>query len=151
MVQIQMPNLLRNTSAREFKLAELKPLSALHRMLAASVLLRCPHCACGGLYAGGFRLHQRCPVCGAKFERDGGEWTGALWLSQWFGLTLGIALWAFLHFRGYQIPALPVVVAGVMSLAMAATYRNIKGWWVWFLYMTGFVYPEPIPEKERPK
>src|SRR4030095_762114 len=47
--------------------------------LVCAVRQRCPQCRKGPLSATrfGFKLHERCPVCGLKFDRGNGYFTGA--------------------------------------------------------------------------
>jgi uncharacterized protein (DUF983 family) len=47
------------------------------RHLAAIVQLRCPRCLQGQVFATLFRMHEQCPVCGLRFEREPGYFTGA--------------------------------------------------------------------------
>jgi uncharacterized protein (DUF983 family) len=49
--------------------------------LAALVQQRCPRCRHGAVFAGLFRMHAQCPVCGLVFAREQGSCTGAMSLS----------------------------------------------------------------------
>lgn len=49
------------------------------RALARGLARRCPHCGRGPLFATWFTLHERCAVCGLRFEQSPGD-TWALWL-----------------------------------------------------------------------
>lgn len=50
-----------------------------------SVRLRCPVCGRGKLFAGWFKMHSRCGVCDAKFEREAGFFLGSIYFN--YGLT----------------------------------------------------------------
>lgn len=39
---------------------------------------RCPNCGQGKVFSSFFRLNERCSVCGFRFEREPGYWTGAI-------------------------------------------------------------------------
>jgi uncharacterized protein (DUF983 family) len=39
---------------------------------------RCPNCGRGKVFSSFFRLNERCSVCGFRFEREPGYWTGAI-------------------------------------------------------------------------
>jgi len=54
--------------------ARLTPLVLLWRAL----LLRCPRCGKGALYRRGYAMYAECPVCGWRYEREEGYWTGAM-------------------------------------------------------------------------
>ena len=54
---------------------------------------RCPRCRTGNIFPysvfRGFpRMHERCPACGLKFEREPGYFLGAMYVS--YGLGIGI-------------------------------------------------------------
>jgi uncharacterized protein (DUF983 family) len=42
---------------------------------------RCSDCGEGRIFQGAFRMNERCPVCGYRFERGPGYFTGAMYLS----------------------------------------------------------------------
>src|SRR5215472_7500570 len=46
--------------------------------LIRGLLLRCPNCGRGKLFRKGFTMYEKCPVCGWRFEREEGYWTGAI-------------------------------------------------------------------------
>ncbi|HEV7235059.1 MAG TPA: DUF983 domain-containing protein [Ktedonobacteraceae bacterium] len=46
--------------------------------LIRGLLLRCPNCGKGKLFRRGFKMYERCPVCGWRYEREEGYWTGAI-------------------------------------------------------------------------
>jgi uncharacterized protein (DUF983 family) len=43
-----------------------------------ALLLRCPRCGNGRLFRRGYAMYERCPVCGWRYEREEGYWTGAM-------------------------------------------------------------------------
>jgi uncharacterized protein (DUF983 family) len=47
-------------------------------MLWRGLRLRCPNCGRGHLFRRGYTMYERCPVCGWRFEREEGYWTGAI-------------------------------------------------------------------------
>src|SRR5262245_25177324 len=64
----------------------------------------CPHCRIGkifrrSIYAGLPSMHERCPVCGLKFEREPGYFLGAMYISYAIGVVvvavLCLLLWKF--------------------------------------------------------
>jgi len=46
-------------------------------MVKRGMVRHCPHCGSGGLFAHWFRMVERCPRCGIKFEREEGFYLGA--------------------------------------------------------------------------
>lgn len=59
-------------------------------MLGAAVRLRCPRCAVGRLFAKPFKMYERCPNCGLKFEREQGYFIGAIYIN--YAATIAIAV-----------------------------------------------------------
>jgi uncharacterized protein (DUF983 family) len=49
--------------------------------LIRALLLRCPYCGKGKLFRRGYTMYEKCPVCGWRFERESGYWTGAIALN----------------------------------------------------------------------
>ncbi len=46
-------------------------------MLGRALLKRCPLCGAGKLFTRWFRMKERCPGCGYRFEREEGFFLGA--------------------------------------------------------------------------
>jgi uncharacterized protein (DUF983 family) len=54
-------------------------------LLRRSLLLRCPYCGEGALFRRWFLMHQHCPRCGLKYEREPGFFLGSIYFN--YGLT----------------------------------------------------------------
>ncbi len=70
--------------------------------------LLCPRCGAAPVFAGPFRVRERCPACGLVFEREPGYFVGAIYLNYgatalimipgyfaldaWLGLAVGLQL-----------------------------------------------------------
>src|SRR6202162_539596 len=70
---------------------------------------RCPRCRAGNIFRysifRGFpKMHQRCPVCDLKFEREPGYFLGAMYVSYGLGI--------------------------VFVAVIAALLWSITGWWI---------------------
>lgn len=48
------------------------------RMLGRGLVKRCARCGSGGLFRRWFNMVERCPRCGLLFEREEGQWVGAM-------------------------------------------------------------------------
>jgi uncharacterized protein (DUF983 family) len=67
------------------------------RALGRGIAMRCARCGTGGIFRTYYRIHPTCRGCGMRFERESGEWTGALMIiiaftevlfAAWFGLGI---------------------------------------------------------------
>ena len=51
---------------------------SLGTMLARGFTKRCGRCGSRGIFQSYFKLRERCPRCGYRFQREAGAFTGAL-------------------------------------------------------------------------
>lgn len=84
------------------------------RLLRRALLKHCPVCGEGHLFRAWFRMRDRCPRCGLRFERIEGHWSGDLGINTIvsFGalfvtLVVGFAL------TYPDIPAVPLFACAV--------------------------------------
>jgi uncharacterized protein (DUF983 family) len=66
--------------------------------LARGITNRCARCGTRGIFRSYYRLHPTCRTCGMRFERESGEWTGALMIiiaftEVLFAIWFGVGLW----------------------------------------------------------
>ncbi len=59
-------------------------------MLGRGLLRRCASCGSGNLFDSWFRMRERCPRCGYRFEREEGFFLGAYVIN--LAITLGLLL-----------------------------------------------------------
>jgi uncharacterized protein (DUF983 family) len=104
--------------------------------------LRCPRCGEGALYSRGFKLHEFCPVCTARYDRHGGAWTGSVVMGYTVAGVVGLALWLTLWVKNWDFTYAEYVAPVVGCTVAMLVYRNLKAWWMWILYGAGFVYPD---------
>jgi uncharacterized protein (DUF983 family) len=62
-------------------------------MLGRGFRLRCLCCGHGRLFKAASVMHDRCSGCDEKFEREPGQWFGAVYIN--LGLTLAVAVTRF--------------------------------------------------------
>lgn len=105
------------------------------RMMGRGLLKRCPLCGSGGLFTGWFRMRERCPRCGYRFEREEGFFLGAyvinLAITQGLLLLLAIVpLIVLLNSRPDQ-SLVPIMVGGLAAalLGPPAFYPFSKTIW----------------------
>lgn len=101
--------------------------------------LRCPACRRGAMARGLFQLAERCPVCGAPFEPEEGDFVGAMLVAYCVTAVLvviGIYVTAALTPLSPRTQLVLWCLFGAVFLV--GTYRNMKGAWVGILHgMTG--------------
>jgi uncharacterized protein (DUF983 family) len=79
---------------------------------------RCPYCGSPGIFDGYFALRDRCPRCGARFEREEGYFLGAYALNLIVAEFLGLGLAILLIFKT-DLRNLPLVWQEVIAVALA--------------------------------
>lgn len=70
-----------------------QPSAPFHR-LEGRALWRglCSECGVGKIFAGRWKMNDRCPHCGTKFERGPGYFTGAMYFSYAMGIPIIAAI-----------------------------------------------------------
>ena len=124
--------------------------SPARRMLAATFRGKCPDCGVASMFAGPLKIRATCRVCGVRFERDSGSFLGPTTLAYVVAIAaeavlFGILVWRFGLFPGLEY----VLIAGAM-VAVIGSYRFLKGWWIWLLWTSELVYPDPPSESPEP-
>jgi uncharacterized protein (DUF983 family) len=85
----------------------------------------CPRCRTGRIFSTSIfrifpKMHERCPVCGLKFEREQGYFLGAMYFSYAIGCVaislLALLVWMVL---GWDLPG--CVAAGFLLFLPAAS------------------------------
>ncbi|MFN2608751.1 MAG: DUF983 domain-containing protein [Acidimicrobiales bacterium] len=92
-------------------------------MLARGLAKRCPVCGSGGLYEGWFRMRDRCPGCGYRFEREEGFFLGAylvnLAVTEGLLLVAGIIPTIVFLARNPDASILPIMAVGLVVAVVA--------------------------------
>src|SRR5579885_3644965 len=81
------------------------------RLFWRAVRLRCPRCGKGKLYVRGYRMYEHCAVCGWKFEREEGYWTGAMAVN--LVVTELLLTVAAVILSIARVPILPMLAIGI--------------------------------------
>lgn len=91
-------------------------------MLGRGLLRRCPLCGSGGLFRGWFKMAERCPGCGYRFEREEGFFLGAyvinLAVAQGLVVILAVVPFIVLLSRNPDTSIVPFLVGGVLGAAL---------------------------------
>jgi hypothetical protein len=93
------------------------------RMLGRGLLKRCPVCGAGKLFSRWFRMKERCPGCGYRFEREEGFFLGAyvinLAVAQGMVILLAVAPLILRLANDPDASILPFVVGGLIGAIVA--------------------------------
>src|SRR2546426_12774383 len=114
--------------------------SALHGI----VRQLCPRCRNGEIFRKSVYLlpgmHERCPECGLKFEREPGYFLGAMYIG--YGLTLvSIAIFSFLIWSLFRWSIPKSVVVGLITFLPFAPVLTILARVLW-IYLDQAVDPD---------
>jgi uncharacterized protein (DUF983 family) len=109
---------------------------------------RCPRCRTGNIFRysifRGFpKMHDRCPVCDLKFDREPGYFLGAMYVSYGLGIVI-VAFFAPLlwWFTGWWITK-DTIWAVVLFLPLAPTITLLAR--VLWIYLDQTIDPEHRP------
>jgi uncharacterized protein (DUF983 family) len=84
------------------------------RMVMRGLVRHCPRCGAGHLFPSWFKLAERCPGCGLKFEREPGFWLGGYVINFATGeVAILVLLAVLIGFEANHRPVNAVVFASV--------------------------------------
>jgi uncharacterized protein (DUF983 family) len=90
--------------------------------LAAILHQLCPRCFTGKVFQGIVDMNERCLVCGLRFERESGYFTGAMYISYLISLVLLFAIfgvvWLLLPHDSLFDIGLLCLVSGLVYLPL---------------------------------
>jgi uncharacterized protein (DUF983 family) len=96
------------------------------RMLRRGLAKRCPICGTGNLFTGWFRMKERCPGCGYRFEREEGFFLGAyvinLAIAQGLVIVLAVVPAIILLAHNPDASIVPILVAGLLGAVLAPMF-----------------------------
>ncbi len=99
-------------------------------LLWRALLLRCPRCGKGKLYKRGYTMHETCPVCGWRFEREEGYWTGAMAVN--LVMTELLIFVTVLPLLVSRVSAALILIIGLPAVVLLPIlgYRHSKSFWM---------------------
>ena len=115
---------------------------------AAIFLGQCPHCAQAPIFDGWITVREVCPNCGCRFERWAGATHGAVAFAYGVGAAVASAVLVFLWSINRLGEHVEWTIAGVAVVAVLATYRPVKGWWIAVLHSMGYIFPDPVEQDD---
>ena len=103
------------------------------RALGRGLLKRCARCGSGGLFRRWFAMVERCPRCGLLFEREEGQWVGAMIVNfavAMVALVSGLAAGLLLTWPDVPWTTVTVVAVVMVVAVPIALYPWSKTVWV---------------------
>jgi uncharacterized protein (DUF983 family) len=104
------------------------------KLVGRALRLVCPICGKGSLFRGLLSMHDACPSCGAKFEREPGFFLGSIYIN--YGITALVTLGGYLAmmFTGvleqeWKRLAILLTVAIILPLLL---HRHARSLWLGF-------------------
>ena len=116
-------------------------------LLWRGVCLRCPRCGARSLFRTWFAMHERCAVCGLRFEREQGYFLGAMYIN--YGVRVVLALlgsFALEYWSGCLILQL-VLWIGFCTVFPVLFFRHWRGMWLGF----DFIFDPDMAEEPHPR
>ncbi len=116
------------------------------RLLLSGLFLRCPYCGKGKLFRRFYSMYDRCSVCGWRYEREEGYWTGAIALNLVVTelliaiVTVPVVIWLAVS----GLPIWPLVAIGLPMCFILPLlfFRHAKSFWMSLYFMIHPVDPE---------
>ena len=93
----------------------------------------CPVCRRGRIFAGWWRMNERCPSCGTLFEREPGYFVGAMYISYAIAVPILSGLTAVLSYGLFPDWPLGLVLVPAVALFLPlvpAIYRTSRILWI---------------------
>jgi uncharacterized protein (DUF983 family) len=79
---------------------------------------QCPVCGSAGLYGSWLNIHDHCPRCGFRFERDPGYWVGAMMVNT--AVAIGGFVVVFVGLVAATWPETPWTLLTLSSIVVMA-------------------------------
>ena len=115
------------------------------KRLAAILALRCPRCERGAVWRSFLSMNERCPVCGLRYEREPGYFTGAMVVSYVIAVpTFGLIVIGLLVAGLDTGPALLIGAALYLVLA-PFIFRYSRVVWLHFDWLL-----DPVDSDDAP-
>jgi uncharacterized protein (DUF983 family) len=109
-------------------------MSRYFKLVGRALRLVCPVCGRGPLFRGLLSMHETCPQCGAKFEREPGFFLGSIYIN--YGITAVATLVGYLAMMFSNVPkeewqrfAILISVAIILPLLL---HRHARSLWLGF-------------------
>ncbi len=110
------------------------------RVLWTTFRLRCPNCGIGRTFRGLFKVNTHCDHCGVRFEREGGESVGGMYINLSVAEVTTMGGFFLVHAL-FKPPFEPHLVFWIAYniLFIVWFYNRSRSMWMGITYLTGGV------------
>ncbi len=128
-------------------------MSEFFRLFLSGLFLRCPYCGKGKLFRRFYTMYDQCPVCGWRYEREEGYWTGAMALNLVVTelliaiVTVPLVIW--LAVSGLSVWPLVIIGVPMCVILPLLFFRHAKSFWMSLDFMIHPVDPEEQRKMSR--
>jgi uncharacterized protein (DUF983 family) len=119
------------------------------RMVARGAISKCPRCGSGGVFESWFKLRERCPGCGMRFEREEGFWLGGYvinFATGEAGIMVLLAVLIGMVANGHHINAALFVAVGLVIAVVGPVLTFPPSRTVWTAI---YLIMKPLTREER--
>jgi uncharacterized protein (DUF983 family) len=114
--------------------------------------LRCPACGRGRIYRSLTAMHPHCPACGVVFEREEGDFLGAMVVAYSITAVLvAVGVFVVELFADLDPMGHILLWSTVSTGFLLCTYRNMKGIWLGILHVMVGLRPPSAEEAGHTK
>jgi uncharacterized protein (DUF983 family) len=108
--------------------------------LAAIARRRCSHCQEGQVFRSFLHMHQNCPHCGVRFEREQGYWMMSIFVGYviYFAILGPISL--LLYLQGRPLLTILAIMGGIIVLLAVPIFIYARVIW---LHVDELLDPRP--------
>jgi len=120
-------------------------------LLEGGVCLRCPRCGARTVYRSGLAMHERCALCGLRFEREQGYCLGAMDIND--GVIVVLVLLGSFALESWTQPSLtpqPVLWIGLCTVFPWLFFRYACGVWLGCDVIVDPSTAEELENRRRP-
>jgi uncharacterized protein (DUF983 family) len=119
------------------------------RKLLIGLLLRCPNCERGRMFRGLFRMDEKCPYCGVRYERRSGESIGGTLINLCVAEVLSVGGYFASELLFHPPLAFQLIFWITFNIAFVLLfYRHARGLWVSIAYLSGGVYADADEQRD---
>lgn len=106
---------------------------------SALLLQKCPRCEDGKMFKGVFKMHETCPVCHFKFERQEGYFTMAIVVANFLYTMIVAPTLLVMTTMDEPVWKIIVVLGGFSLPAVPIIFRYARTIWLYFDFR---IHPE---------